>query len=98
MPLHLTSNEHEIVTQTLSKLLPASAKIYAFGSRVREICKPFSDLDLAVDLGRALSETELLNLKDAFDESALIFKVDIVDLHSLSDSFKSAIEPELVLL
>ncbi len=98
MPLHLTSNQHEIVTQTLSKLLPASAKVYVFGSRVREICKPFSDLDLAVDLGRALSETELLDLKDAFDESALIFKVDIIDLYNLSDSFKSAIEPELVLL
>jgi predicted nucleotidyltransferase len=98
MPLHLTEDEYKIIQETLSKILPASTRVYAFGSRVRDIFKPFSDLDLAFDLDRALSEEEVVKLKDAFDIAPLIFKVDILDLHTIPDSFKKSIEPELVSL
>ncbi|MDP3372475.1 MAG: nucleotidyltransferase domain-containing protein [Candidatus Paracaedibacteraceae bacterium] len=98
MPLHLTENEYTIVRQIIHNVLPSSACVYVFGSRVNHTCKPFSDLDLAIDLGRALTEVEMLNLKDAFDGAALIFKVDIVDLYNISSSFKESIEPNLISL
>lgn len=98
MSVHITDSEYKIVQQTIYSILPASAKVYAFGSRTREICKPFSDLDLAIDLGRPLSVKEKMELSDAFDESCLIFKVDILDLHSASHSFKQTIEQDLSLL
>ena len=98
MSVHITDGEYKIVQQTVSSILPASAKVYVFGSRVRENCKPFSDLDLAIDLGRPLSIKEKMELSDAFDESCLIFKVDILDLYSASHSFKQTIEQDLFLL
>ncbi|MES2253053.1 MAG: nucleotidyltransferase domain-containing protein [Pseudomonadota bacterium] len=98
MPLHLTNDEYKIIQKAVYKILPASAKVYAFGSRVREVCKPFSDLDLAIDLGKPLSEIEMVNLKDAFDTATIIFKVDIVDLNKISPSFRKSIEPEFISL
>ena len=98
MSMHITDGEYKVVQQTIYSILPASAKVYAFGSRVRENCKRFSDLDLAIDLGRPLSIKEKMELSNAFDESSLVFKVDILDLHSASDSFKQTIEQDLFLL
>jgi len=98
MPLHLTDDEFKIIQKSVYKILSASAKVYAFGSRVREVCKPFSDLDLAIDSGQPLTEIEIVNLKDAFDEAPIIFKVDIVDLKTISAAFRKSIEPEFILL
>lgn len=98
MSVHITDGEYKIVQQTIYSILPASAKVYIFGSRTRETCKPFSDLDLAIDLGRPMSVKEKMELNDAFDESCLVFKVDILDLYSTSYSFKQNIEQDLFLL
>jgi len=54
----------------------------------------FSDLDIAIITSEALSLSKKADLKAAFDESDLAFKVDIVDWANASDSFRRIIESE----
>ena len=64
----------------------------AFGSRVQGNAKPFSDLDLAVMGETPLDFRQLAALKDAFAESNLPFRVDVVDWAATSEAFRGIIE------
>ncbi|MBC7961848.1 MAG: nucleotidyltransferase domain-containing protein [Steroidobacteraceae bacterium] len=81
---------HE-VRQILQLLVPDHA-VRAFGSRVQGNAKPFSDLDLAVMGSAPLDFRQLAALKDAFAESDLPFRVDVVDWAATSESFRKIIE------
>lgn len=63
-----------------------------FGSRVQGNAKPFSDLDLAVMGETALDFRQLAALKDAFADSNLPFRVDVVDWATTSEAFRRIIE------
>lgn len=67
---------------------------YVFGSRVKNTAKNLSDLDLC--LRDNYDKTIVRKLQDAFEESDLPFKVDIVVWSELSDGFKKHIEADLV--
>ena len=90
--LAIPQADRAIVQAILAEHLPASARIRVFGSRATGRAKPRSDLDLAIDAGRPLTLPEMANLSDAFEESDLPFRVDIVDFATLSDSFREIIE------
>lgn len=96
MTIDIRPKDLEIVQQILAQHLPSDAKIYVFGSRAKGTTKRSSDLDLAIDLGRRLQQKEEFALSFAFEDSNLPFKVDVVDLHAISASFKDAIEASLV--
>jgi len=67
-------------------------EVRAFGSRVSGKVKPFSDLDLAVMGSAPLPDSILADLKDAFSESDLPFKVDIVDWAATQENFRRIVE------
>ncbi|MBT1072810.1 nucleotidyltransferase family protein [Pelotalea chapellei] len=67
-------------------------RVCAFGSRVQGNAKPFSDLDLVVMGEVPLDFRQLAVLKDAFTESNLPFRVDVIDWASTSDTFRRIIE------
>src|SRR5205823_8281589 len=58
----------------------------------------YSDLDLAIDAGRPVTLDELAQLAEAFRESDLPYKVDIVDWRSIDDRFRQMIAAERVRL
>lgn len=91
-PLSLTNNELAIVRQILRVQLPAKASVDAFGSRVTGKAKPWSDLDLVIDAGFTLPLECLAALAEAFDESELPWKVDLVDRASISAEFAKLID------
>jgi predicted nucleotidyltransferase len=66
--------------------------VRAFGSRVRGNAKPFSDLDLAVMGETPLDFRQLAALKDAFAESNLPFRVDVIDWAATNEAFRRIIE------
>ena len=68
-------------------------RVILFGSRARGTNTPHSDVDIALDSPKDLSE-EILELKDLLEESLLPQKVDIVELRKLPESFKEEIERE----
>lgn len=74
----LLPEEWAIVSEILGRHLPGR-EVWAYGSRATaRLLKKYSDLDLAIE-GPPLSLPERSALVEAFDESALPFKVDIVE-------------------
>jgi len=72
--------------------------VWAFGSRVQGRAKKYSDLDLAIMSEESLPLTKIADLKEAFDESDLVFKVDLVDWATTSHAFRQIIEAEHAVL
>ena len=67
-------------------------EVWAFGSRVGDAsAKRFSDLDLAVVSSVALPPRRLALLANAFEESDLPIRVDVVDWQSTSPAFRRRI-------
>ena len=68
----------------------------AFGSRTAGHAKRFSDLDVALEVENGVPIETLARLRDAFSESDLPIKVDVVDWNALDPEFRSAIMPRRV--
>ncbi len=88
--LNLPSQDFQVVKDILKKHLP-NETIYAFGSRVCGKIKPFSDLDIAIMNNKPIDYAVFVALKNAFKESDLPIKVDLVEWTNTSDSFKKII-------
>ena len=89
-PYHL-----EIVTQILHEHVP-DCEVRAFGSRATWTSKEYSDLDLAIVGNGPLKWRTLGKLRDAFEESYLPFRVDVLDWHDISDNFRKIIEVDCI--
>lgn len=84
------------VRDILSHWLPDGVSVRVFGSRAGGIPKAWSDLDLALIGREALPLSLLALLREAFDESALPWKVDLVDYRSVSPEFAAIIDRDSV--
>jgi uncharacterized protein len=95
--LHLPEHELDQVRAILKEHLPGKA-VWAFGSRATggRMLKRFSDLDLAVE--GELTGPEHADLADAFDESPLPIKVDVVELGLVDAEFRERIEKDFVVV
>lgn len=84
--------EHlETVRMILQKHVPG-CEVRAFGSRCTGAAKKHSDLDLAIIGNERLDPDTMRLLKEAFEESVLPIRVDIVDWHGISPGFRQIIE------
>ena len=81
-----------IVQAILQTMLKKEAKVWVFGSRAKGTTKRAADLDLAIDAGRPLLPNEVFELTDAFEESDLPYRVDIVDLWTVNPTFRGIID------
>ncbi len=86
-----------IVSAILQRHVP-DREVWAFGSRAKWTAKPYSDLDLAIGAGRRVSLDETAILAEAFSESDLPYRVDIVDWHAIDASFQRIIAGDRALL
>lgn len=96
--IDLSDDHRRIVTDILASNLPPNTKAWVFGSRATGRATRYSDLDLAIDAGRRLTLDETATLADAFSESDLPYRVDVVDWHSIDDRFRHMIEGERIAL
>ena len=96
--LDVDSRWKALVDDILRLHAPRPCRVWAFGSSVRGKARRFSDLDLAFDAGRPLTFGDTAPLADAFDESDLPWRVDIVDLVTCSPTFRREVEGDALLL
>jgi predicted nucleotidyltransferase len=96
--LALSPDHCKIVQDVLTAHLPPGFAVRVFGSHAKGTTKPFSDLDLALKGREALTLSQLADLTEAFSESDLPFKVDIVDWRSVSSTFQAIIDRDGVAL
>lgn len=85
------------VCQILQTHVP-NYSVWAFGSRVNGKAKIYSDLDLAIITQQPLSLSKMAQLKEAFDESNLPIRVDVVDWGATSEEFQKIILQNKVLI
>ena len=93
--LDLKPEELQKVQQILKKCIP-DKDVRGFGSRANNTAKPYSDLDLVVMTDQPLTLHQGAVLTEAFEESDLPFKVDIVDWAVTSEHFRKVIQSSLV--
>lgn len=94
-------NKHwEIVSAILKKYLAnKNIKVYIFGSRsTGKNLKRGSDLDIALEANTGeIIDLQLLDQLDFdFEDSDLPYKVDLIDLYSVSKEFRAAINNDLI--
>ncbi len=95
--LDVKPQEWKEITHILKTYAPLYT-VLAFGSRVTEKAKQFSDLDLAIMTQPPLSLSEYALLKEAFDESNLPYKVDIAGWAATSVAFQNIIKANKLII
>ena len=96
-PIDIVPADLEIVRQILQDFVP-EIEVRAFGSRVAWSARETSDLDLAMMTNERLPDSCSMNLREAFSESELPFKVDLIDWATTSDNFRKVIDREYVVV
>jgi len=95
--LDIAPDQLRIVLHILRLHVP-SHTVWAFGSRATGKAKPYSDLDLAIIGEEPLSLATSAALAEAFSESGLPWRVDIVDWSTTSPSFRDIIARDRVVV
>jgi len=86
------SRKHlETIRRILAEYV-GDCEVRAFGSRVVRRAKDHSDLDLAVVAGNKIERRTKMLLREAFEESDLPFRVDVIDYSAVSDEFRAIID------
>ena len=86
----VSENELDIILDII-KTYARKYEVWAFGSRYKWTSKGYSDLDLAVVGAEKLPKGVIDNLKQAFEESELPFRVDVLDYYAMSKEFQEII-------
>lgn len=95
--IDLNPHDWEEVRRILKTYVP-EYDVWAFGSRAEWSAKAYSDLDLAVITDQPLPISTSSALKEAFAESTLSIKVDVVDWATTSESFRGIIKSNKIII
>lgn len=90
--IDLTTGQRRIVLDLIERHLP-DTDVWAYGSRVTWTSRPESDLDLVVFSG-ADQSGQVADLREAFEESDLTFRVDVLVWDDLPESFRRMVDHE----
>ena len=95
--LAVSADHLRIVCDILQRLIP-HCQVWAFGSRVTGTHKDYSDLDLAIITDAPLDITTSANVSDAFSQSDLPYKVDVVEWATTSETFRKIIQQNKIIV
>jgi uncharacterized protein len=87
----ISENSLIMIKNILNKTIP-HCEVRAFGSRVRGTNREYSDLDLAIVGEKRLGISVLGDVQEAFMESTIPFRVDILDYNAISEKFQKIID------
>ncbi len=94
--IDITAEERETVLSLLEQYLPGTAA-WVYGSRAKWTARPQSDLDLVV-FATPGQRQRVGDLREAFEESNLTFRVDLFVWDEVPESFRPQIEVEHLVL
>ena len=94
--IDLTADQYSTVVSLLRRHLPHTL-VWAYGSRVKWASRPESDLDI-VAFCSSDDTRRVVALREAFEQSDLPFRVDVLVWDSLPESFHSQIKTDYVVL
>ena len=83
--------QHENIVKSILQQQVPEATVYVFGSRAAFTAKPHSDLDLVIVGKDEMPIHRMHLLEEAFADSDLPFRVDVLDWHAISEDFRKNI-------
>ena len=95
--INVSAEQLETIKRILAEYA-GNCEVRAFGSRVNGSAKGYSDLDVALVAPNKIKLRTKMLLREAFEESDLPFRVDIIDYHAASDEFRAIIDAKYELL
>jgi type I restriction enzyme S subunit len=94
--IDITAGQRDTVRSLLARHLP-NTEAWVYGSRVRWTSRPESDLDIAV-FATPNQARDVSDLREAFEDSNLPFRVDLFVWDEVPESFRQEIERDHVVL
>ncbi|MEN9911926.1 MAG: hypothetical protein RI956_370, partial [Pseudomonadota bacterium] len=94
--IDIAPKDLKTVKALLKQYLP-NTLVWAFGSRVKFTAKITSDLDLVAFISKE-QELKFSLLKEAFEESNILFRIDLHNWYELPETFHKNIESSFVVL
>ena len=79
---------------TLHALAGWPADVFLFGSRARGDARRTSDIDVAIDPHGDVPRRIVSELREAFEESHIPLRVDVIDLRDASAGFRDRVRRE----
>lgn len=92
----VTPEQYSLILDLIGRHLPDTG-VWVYGSRAGRTARPRSDLDMVV-FAAERQRHQVSDLKDAFDESRLPFRVDLFVWDDLPEEFKKNIEAERIVI
>jgi predicted nucleotidyltransferase len=89
--IHASECELEIIKDILRQHV-SDCEVRIFGSRYKGDHKSYSDIDIAVVSEELLDIRKLGEIKDAFEESDLPYRADVLDWNAISPAFQATIQ------
>ena len=90
--------EYRAMVESLLAAYFPDCEVRVYGSRVKGDAAKYSDLDISIVGSAKLDRTQLIELRNAFDESDLPIRVDVHDWHNTSPEFQKIIEERYVVI
>ena len=92
------NDEDRLKIIALCKAVLPNCSIWLYGSRARGDFRSNSDIDIALDCKSSIDIMKLFELKEIFNASNILLKIDLVDLCGIEDKiFLASILQERVL-
>jgi predicted nucleotidyltransferase len=85
------------IQEILREFVPGMT-VWAFGSRIEGNPRKFSDLDIVLISDKPVDALCMASLRDAFSESDLPFKVDIIEWFYTDEEFRNIIRENYFVL
>jgi predicted nucleotidyltransferase len=91
--IQIEPRHENTVLDILRQFLTPQITVWVFGSRAKHNAKPYSDLDLALESSdnTKIDINLIIKLETAFEESDLPWKVDIIDMNDISETFRDIV-------
>lgn len=93
--LDLPAVHRALVQEIVQRQLPGR-EVRAFGSRVTGNAKPYSDLDLVIMGADRLDDRQRADLHEAFDQSDLPCRIDILEWVDAPESLRAHIRQHAI--
>lgn len=94
--IDMTGDQYDLILGLLKKYLP-NITAWAYGSRVKRTARPYSDLDMVV-FATPEQKRQVSDLREAYEESNLPFRVDVLVWDEVPESFRRNIKATHVVL